>query len=884
MSSQGLRIAVEGCGHGTLDAIYASVQKSCKIKGWDGVDLLIICGDFQAVRNQKDLNVTAMPAKYRKMGDFHQYYYGTKTAPYLTVFIGGNHEASNHLFELYYGGWAAPNIYYLGAANVVKLGPLKIAAMSGIYKEHDYRKPHFERLPYSEGNMRSIYHQREIDVRKLLAYRSQVDIGLSHDWPHQIEWLGDHKFLFWKKNYFLEDALKGELGSKAAASVMDRLRPSHWFSGHMHFKYAAVKNHEKFDQSWIQQAQEQYRQPPRKQVQILKRSEEARQQDRARANSESSSIEPANPAVAAAVSGWTSFGDTVEGQDAEAFEREMQAQKQHEEQFGKRTVANYNFEETFKEVNVAQDGNAQNRQALTSEQKPVQQIPQLDGACSSSQKRRRKSSPSDNTQATSMSRNMDQTDGVAQQTSNVTNPDAIDIDMSDSEDDGSTKAILPKAAQQSRNITNPDAIDVDMSDSEEDSGTKMRLSPTKGTSDSKTHEYRHPTGRKLYHPYQEFPSPARSSPKLASIREMRSKESVQPSLAAAGTVGFNPQGATTIITNSITLLPQYADSSSFQGGAATHNDPEQVHDTSTPAQLQSPRASTDSFVIVEPSDTNSVKRAPSEKAQREIEVPEARPEESQSVEKAKGEDEVPEDVRAQLAAMSATFAREEKVDRTPDLPFPSETIPNKMTRFLALSKVEKGKDFEFLQLLEIDSMTTNATTEELARPLKLEYDPEWLAILRVFAPELVVGGASNQKISPHRGDTYYRDRILEEEEWVQKNIVDKNLLVVPENFEVTTTIDQQDDGQPQSDSDMPREQTNPQTAQFCELIGIENKFDFSEKDRDARMTAGTHGGGGDSYRGGHQNFSGGGRGRGGRGGGRGRGRGRGRGGRGRGQW
>lgn len=32
----------------------------------------------------------------------------------MTIFIGGNHEASNHLQELPYGGWVAPNIYYLG--------------------------------------------------------------------------------------------------------------------------------------------------------------------------------------------------------------------------------------------------------------------------------------------------------------------------------------------------------------------------------------------------------------------------------------------------------------------------------------------------------------------------------------------------------------------------------------------------------------------------------------------------------------------------------------------------------------------------------------------------------------------------------------------------
>lgn len=43
-----------------------------------------------------------------------RYYSGEKKAPVLTVFIGGNHEASNFLQELPYGGWVAPNIYYMG--------------------------------------------------------------------------------------------------------------------------------------------------------------------------------------------------------------------------------------------------------------------------------------------------------------------------------------------------------------------------------------------------------------------------------------------------------------------------------------------------------------------------------------------------------------------------------------------------------------------------------------------------------------------------------------------------------------------------------------------------------------------------------------------------
>lgn len=45
---------------------------------------------------------------------FVRYYSGEKKAPMLTIIIGGNHEASNYMQELPYGGWVAPNIYYLG--------------------------------------------------------------------------------------------------------------------------------------------------------------------------------------------------------------------------------------------------------------------------------------------------------------------------------------------------------------------------------------------------------------------------------------------------------------------------------------------------------------------------------------------------------------------------------------------------------------------------------------------------------------------------------------------------------------------------------------------------------------------------------------------------
>ncbi|TGJ82871.1 hypothetical protein E0Z10_g5890 [Xylaria hypoxylon] len=243
--TDGVRVAIEGCGHGTLDAIYASVATASKARGWDnGVDLLIIGGDFEAVRNAADLSVMSVPAKYRELGDFPAYYNGEKTAPYLTVFIAGNHEASSYLWELYYGGWVAPNIYYLGAANVLRFGPLRIAGMSGIWKGFDYRKPHHERLPFSQDDIKSFYHVREIDIRKLLLLREQVDVGLSHDWPRAVENHGNATALWSMKPDFRQESIDGTLGNPAAEYVMDRLRPAYWFSAHMHCKFAAIKTYQ----------------------------------------------------------------------------------------------------------------------------------------------------------------------------------------------------------------------------------------------------------------------------------------------------------------------------------------------------------------------------------------------------------------------------------------------------------------------------------------------------------------------------------------------------------------------------------------------------------------------------------------------------------------
>ncbi|XP_072972739.1 lariat debranching enzyme [Typha angustifolia] len=237
-----MKIAVEGCMHGELDNVYATLKKLEEAEKTK-IDLLICCGDFQAVRNENDLQSLNVKPKYRDMKSFWKYYSGQEVAPYPTIFIGGNHEASNYLWELYYGGWAAPNIYFLGYAGIIKFGNIRIGGLSGIYKPQHYFLGHYERTPYNESDIRSVYHVRHYDVLKLMSVKEPIDIFLSHDWPLGITEYGNWQKLVRLKPYFREEVQKRTLGSKPAAQLLNKLRPNYWFSAHLHCKFPAIIQH-----------------------------------------------------------------------------------------------------------------------------------------------------------------------------------------------------------------------------------------------------------------------------------------------------------------------------------------------------------------------------------------------------------------------------------------------------------------------------------------------------------------------------------------------------------------------------------------------------------------------------------------------------------------
>ena len=750
-----------------------------------------------------------MPAKYREMADFYEYYSGARIAPVLTVFVGGNHEASNHLYELYYGGWVAPNIYYMGAANVLQIGNLRIAGMSGIWKGYDYRRPHFERLPYNNDEMYGIYHVRELDVRKLLAIRSQVDIGISHDWPQTVEWSGNYEWLFKKKDRFQWDAENSRLGSVAAKYVLDRLRPNHWFSAHLHIRYEATYDHN--DPKGIQTKDGK----PLTQVRDKKQ-----------------------------LSAWHGFEAAAKQTDADEQRQFIAAQEQRrkkQEEDGTKDLPAYVFNETFKKVTMGD--NLRRHINVEEAQLPTREgLPQLDGSCGSrpskSLKRQREVSGSPEQQTgirsprfvalnTPMPRdvalnNPTQESILTQSAVVAKNPDELDLNLTDDEIETTKPPTNPIPIGM-----NPDAIELDLSD-EEDTPSK--------------------------------PYPRASSPFPFIGGQAQSRRS-----------DLSEDGGAVLSASAANFVPRHDTRKSSQDSARSSLDVTARDFVPKPDGALKPRKSTESDLRPEAEEFHPSPPAEQNGGDHE------------------DENAIPDDIRAELAELSKNFAPPVQIEVSEPLPFPEE-ISNKTTHFLALDKCLPGR--HFLELLEIDSLSNPIDADmasPIERPIKLKYDPEWLAILRAFASELETGGDREDRVAIHRGDTYYDERILEERKWVFEHITMEGKLEVPDNFTITAPI--YDANQEVKEEEMPREVTNPQTVAFCTLLGIDNHFDATEEDRDARILAGPKPvGDHHANRRGGRNRGGGGRGGGGRGGGRGGkggrggrgggGRGRGRGGRG----
>lgn len=133
----------------------------------------------------------------------------------------------------------------------------------------------------------------------------------------------------------------------------------------------------------------------------------------------------------------------------------------------------------------------------------------------------------------------------------------------------------------------------------------------------------------------------------------------------------------------------------------------------------------------------------------------------------------------------------------------------KVTKFLALDKCLPNR--RFLQLIDIEA--------ETKEPLQLEYDLEWLTILKSTNHLLSVKYSNNFMPGPNGKERYEFTPSEEELEETEKTF--KDGLKIPENFSAIVEAYNPDNSLDRYQT-QPKAMINPQTTQFCDLLGIDD--------------------------------------------------------------
>lgn len=205
--------------------------------GWEAktgrtLSFVLQVGDFEPIRDERDLETMAAPAKYRVVGDFPDFYAGRAAFPWPVYFIGGNHKPYGFLDEMPDGGDAIENCVYVGRAGLVEIGGLRIAGLSGIFDSEAFERPRPGVDAFGKVSRKEFTYFRKGDVDRAAGFGA-ADVLLVHEWPEGVIDPADSREFERQRRSLRYDVV----GNEYARLLMEVLEPRLVLCGHMHKSY-----------------------------------------------------------------------------------------------------------------------------------------------------------------------------------------------------------------------------------------------------------------------------------------------------------------------------------------------------------------------------------------------------------------------------------------------------------------------------------------------------------------------------------------------------------------------------------------------------------------------------------------------------------------------
>lgn len=231
VSDEDIFFAAVGDVHGHFYSMLGMLQ------GWENrtghsLAFVLQVGDFEPHRDAADVATMDAPAKYRKVGEFPNFYTGKAMFPWPIWFIGGNHEPYGFLDRCSAGEAIAPNCFYLGRVGAVMLEGVNVVGVSGVYREERFTRGRPDIAQCDRYSNQEYIGFTEAEIERALELRSP-DILLLHDWPcGAINPADAAQFVTCK--YSIDYTT---VGNEYARLLVDFLVPQWVLCGHLHVKY-----------------------------------------------------------------------------------------------------------------------------------------------------------------------------------------------------------------------------------------------------------------------------------------------------------------------------------------------------------------------------------------------------------------------------------------------------------------------------------------------------------------------------------------------------------------------------------------------------------------------------------------------------------------------